>query len=165
MPHNQRNSLLAVLLTMLVLEGCSAPKKKQTPEALRKEAYEALNSKNGIPPTPQEMKKAMHKFVDNMADEAIQALMREKDADSSRQQLSLKQYKEKLKKQVEGKIDEFSSMTQEELKQSKKNNEVVISLQEKKLKDLSASDKEKDIARETIELMKFGSKCIENFIK
>ena len=164
MQHNQHSSLMGVLLTMLVLEGCSAPKKKQTPEALRKEAYEALNSMNGIPPTPQEMKKAMHKFVDNMSDEVV-ALMREKDADSSRQQLSLKQYKEKLKKQVEGKIDEFSSMTQEELKQSKKNNEVVISLQEKKLKDLSASDKEKDIARETIELMKFGSKCIENFIK
>ena len=72
MQHNQRNILIAVLLTMLVLKGCSAPNKQKTPQERRQEAYEALDRKNGILPTPQEMKKAMHKYVDNSSDDLAQ---------------------------------------------------------------------------------------------
>ena len=197
MQHNQRNILIAVLLTMLVLKGCSAPNKQKTPQERRQEAYEALDRKNGILPTPQEMKKAMHKYVDNSSDdlaqkrrqEAYEALdrkngipltpqemrkaihkyadnisdgfaqrMREDEKDPYRQVLSLQQYKTILRGNLDNMIEQFSSLSQEQLKREKNFLEKLISDEEERLKYLIASKQEKGIVRESIQAAKLRLK-------
>ncbi len=97
MQHNQRNILIAFLLTMLTLAGCSAPNKQKNPQELRKEAYEILEGKNGSRTTLQELKEAGHKFVDSLSEDIAQKLSKGNSRPSTIR-LSPQQCKERLKR-------------------------------------------------------------------